>query len=148
MQGTYYIFLMSSFSSSVKGVNLKLHLANIIIMGFPLLTKTVNMDEAVDDIVRQFIRIVARSPNSSHELHSPTVSRTSSSNTDDINKLTMRQNTSDSLNSFSDNEEGDRDLNHGHQDVENSAKANSDIELKVDPAGVPPEVLCMLVEHF
>ncbi|KAL0454205.1 UNVERIFIED_CONTAM: hypothetical protein Slati_0759700 [Sesamum latifolium] len=112
-------------------------------------TLAVNVDDAVDDIVRQFkgvsdgiMRMVAGSPNSSHEQASPMASRNLSWNADDMNKLTVRQSTSDSLNSFSDNEEGDKDANHGQQEIEPSAQANeshSDSELKEDPTGVPPE---------
>ncbi|XP_011092902.2 uncharacterized protein LOC105172973 [Sesamum indicum] len=112
-------------------------------------TLAVNVDDAVDDIVRQFkgvsdgiMRMVAGSPSSSHEQASPMASRNLSWNADDMNKLTVRQSTSDSLNSFSDNEEGDKDANHGQQEIESSAQANeshSDNELKEDPTGVPPE---------
>ncbi|KAL0386994.1 UNVERIFIED_CONTAM: hypothetical protein Sradi_2581200 [Sesamum radiatum] len=112
-------------------------------------TLAVNVDDAVDDIVRQFkgvsdgiLRMVAGSPSSSHEQASPMASRNLSWNADDMNKLTVRQSTSDSLNSFSDNEEGDKDANHGQQEIESSAQANeshSDSELKEDPTGVPPE---------
>ncbi|KAL2231588.1 UNVERIFIED_CONTAM: hypothetical protein Sindi_1753200 [Sesamum indicum] len=114
-------------------------------------TLAVNVDDAVDDIVRQFkgvsdgiMRMVAGSPSSSHEQASPMASRNLSWNADDMNKLTVRQSTSDSLNSFSDNEEGDKDANHGQQEIESSAQANeshSDNELKEDPTGVPPERL-------
>ncbi|KAL0412523.1 UNVERIFIED_CONTAM: hypothetical protein Sradi_1454000 [Sesamum radiatum] len=112
-------------------------------------TLAVNVDDAVDDIVRQFkgvsdgiMRMVAGSPSSSHEQASPMASRNLSWNADDMNKLTVRQSTSDSLNSFSDNEEGDKDANHGQQEIEPSPQANeshSDSELKEDPTGVPPE---------
>ncbi|KAK4424170.1 hypothetical protein Salat_1610400 [Sesamum alatum] len=112
-------------------------------------TLAVNVDDAVDDIVRQFkgvsdgiMRMVAGSPSSSHEQASPMASRNLSWNADDMNKLTVRQSTSDSLNSFSDNEEGDKDATHGQQEIESSAQANeshSDSESKEDPTGVPPE---------
>ncbi|KAI3448079.1 hypothetical protein Pfo_004744 [Paulownia fortunei] len=112
-------------------------------------TLAVNVDDAVDDIVRQFkgvsdglMRIVSGSLTSSYEPTSSVTSRNVSWNADDINKLAMRQSTSDSLNSFSDNEEGDKDVNHGQQELEYSAQANgwhSDNELKEDPTRVPPE---------
>ncbi|XP_041990188.1 uncharacterized protein LOC121741488 isoform X1 [Salvia splendens] len=60
---------------------------------------------------------------------------------DDVNKLFMKPNT-DSHNSFSDNEEGDKDIIHGQHEAENSSHANGgqfDGELKEDPTGVPPE---------
>ncbi|KAK6143507.1 hypothetical protein DH2020_023855 [Rehmannia glutinosa] len=111
-------------------------------------TLAVNVDDAMDDIVRQFkgvsdglMRMVSGSQ-SSYEPASSVTSRNLSWNTDDINKLAMRQSTSNSLNSFSDNEEGDKDLNHGQQELEHSTQANgwhSDNELKEDPTGVPPE---------
>ncbi|KAK6121392.1 hypothetical protein DH2020_044874 [Rehmannia glutinosa] len=107
-------------------------------------TLAVNVDDAMDDIVRQFkgvsdglMRMVSGSQ-SSYEPASSVTSRNLSWNTDDINKLAMRQSTSNSLNSFSDNEEGDKDLNHGQQELEHSTQANgwhSDNELKEDPTG-------------
>ncbi|PIN08287.1 Intermediate filament-like protein [Handroanthus impetiginosus] len=112
-------------------------------------TLAVNVDEAVDDIVRQFrevsdglMRIVVGSPTSSHEPASSVISRNLSCNADDINKLAMRRSTSDSLNSFSDNEEGNKDANHGPHEIESPTHANgchSDNESKEDPTGVPPE---------
>ncbi|KAL6573691.1 hypothetical protein OROHE_002150 [Orobanche hederae] len=108
-------------------------------------TLAVNMDDAMDDIVRQFkgvpdglIRMVS---GSYHESAFPLTSRNMSWNADDINKLAMRQSTSNSLQSSSDNE-GDKDVNHGQQELEYSARANgwhSDNEPKEDPTGVPPE---------
>ncbi|KAL0348378.1 UNVERIFIED_CONTAM: hypothetical protein Sangu_1065600 [Sesamum angustifolium] len=97
---------------------------------------------AVQRVSDGILRMVAGSPSSSHEQASPMASRNLSWNADDMNKLTVRQSTSDSLNSFSDNEEGDKDANHGQQEIESSAQANeshSDSELKEDPTGVPPE---------
>lgn len=96
-----------------------------------LFTKTVNVDDAMDDIVRQFKGVsdglmwkVAGSPSSSFERASLATSRNLSWNADDINKLATRQSTSESINSFSDNEEGDRDANHGEQEVEATALSN------------------------
>ncbi|XP_051133002.1 uncharacterized protein LOC127252734 isoform X2 [Andrographis paniculata] len=104
-------------------------------------TMAVNVDGTIDDVVRQFkgvsdgqVRMAAFSPTSSRS-----TSRNSSWNADDINKLTTRQSTSDSLNSLSDNEEGDRDLNDGHQETEYSHLENSDTELKEDATRVLPE---------
>ncbi|KAL8027717.1 hypothetical protein ABFX02_14G113700 [Erythranthe guttata] len=112
-------------------------------------TLAVNVDDAVDDIVRQFkgvsdglMRIMVGSLSSSDEQTSSVTSRNLSWNSDETNKLVMRQCTLDSLDSFSDNEEGDKDVNHGQHELEYSAQANespSDNELKEDPTGVPPE---------
>ncbi|KAL7082679.1 hypothetical protein ACP275_14G116100 [Erythranthe tilingii] len=112
-------------------------------------TLAVNVDDAVDDIVRQFkgvsdglMRIMVGSLSSSDEQTSSVTSRNLSWNSDETNKLVMRQCTLDSLDSFSDNEEGDKDVNHGQHELEYSTQANespSDNELKEDPTGVPPE---------
>ncbi|KAH6819798.1 phox domain-containing protein [Perilla frutescens var. hirtella] len=112
-------------------------------------TLAVNVDGAMDDIVRQFkgvsdglMRIVARSPSSTSEPPTSFTSRNVSWNTDDVNKLSMKQTISDSQNSFSDNEEGDKDINHEQQELENPSQVNGghlDSELKEDLTGVPPE---------
>ncbi|KAL0356778.1 UNVERIFIED_CONTAM: hypothetical protein Scaly_1363500 [Sesamum calycinum] len=93
-------------------------------------TLAVNVDDAVDDIVRQFKGVsdglmwkVAGSPSSSFDQGSVT-SRNLSWNADDINKLAMRQSTSESINSFSDNDEVDKDVNHGEQEAEAVTQAN------------------------
>ncbi|KZV16343.1 hypothetical protein F511_25964 [Dorcoceras hygrometricum] len=110
-------------------------------------TLAVNVDDAVDDIVRQFkgvsdglLRKVVGSPSSFHESSSLT-SRNLSWNTDDLNKLIMRESTSESINSFSDNEEGDK-ANHEQQELKSTAQANgwhSDNE--VNSRGFPPRVI-------
>ncbi|KAK4437825.1 hypothetical protein Salat_0116500 [Sesamum alatum] len=94
-------------------------------------TLAVNVDDAMDDIVRQFKGVsdglmwkVAGSPSSSFDQGSSVTSRNLSWNADDINKLAMRQSTSESINSFSDNDEGDKDVNHGEQEVEAATRAN------------------------
>ncbi|KAL1833732.1 hypothetical protein ACET3Z_003383 [Daucus carota] len=79
----------------------------------------VNVDDAMDDIVRQFkgvsdglIRKVA-SPTSVPEPASSAYGRNLSLKEDEINKLNLRRDTADSINSFSD-EEGDKSTNlHG-----------------------------------
>ncbi|KAL2537407.1 Phox-associated domain [Forsythia ovata] len=108
-------------------------------------TLAVNMDDAMDDIARQIkgglIRTVG-STSSSYEPASSVTNRNLSWNSDDINKLDLRQSTSESINSFSDNEEGDKDVNHGPEKVDSSAQANgwhSDNEL--DLKGLPPRVV-------
>ncbi|KAL8540327.1 hypothetical protein ACS0TY_001798 [Phlomoides rotata] len=113
-------------------------------------TLAVNVDDAMDDIIRQFKgasdglmrRRVAKSPSFSSEASSFAPSRNTSWNPDDINKLAGRRTISESLHSFSDNEEGDKDAHHGQQEHESSALLNGghlDNELKDDPTGVPPE---------
>ncbi|XP_075487240.1 uncharacterized protein LOC142526618 isoform X2 [Primulina tabacum] len=108
----------------------------------------VNVDDAVDDIVRQFkgvsdglMRKVVGSPSSFHEPSSSVTSRNLSLTTDDLYKLAMRESTSESINSFSDNEEGDN-ANQGQQELESIAQANgwhSDNEL--NSQGFPPRVV-------
>ncbi|XP_073312431.1 uncharacterized protein [Primulina huaijiensis] len=108
----------------------------------------VNVDDAVDDIVRQFkgvsdglMRKVVGSPSSFHEPSSSVTSRNLSLNTDDLNKLAMRERTSESINSFSDNEEGDN-ANQRRRELESIAQANgwhSDNES--NSQGFPPRVV-------
>ncbi|GER49864.1 Phox-associated domain [Striga asiatica] len=110
-------------------------------------TLAVHVDNAMDDIVRQYkgasnglLQMVS---GLSHGTASSVTSRNVSWNADDLNKLAMRQSTSNSFISSSDNEEGDKDVNHGGQhEVGFSAQPNGwdlDNELKEDPTGVPPE---------
>ncbi|CAA0830920.1 Unknown protein [Striga hermonthica] len=110
-------------------------------------TLAVHVDNAMDDIVRQYkgasnglLRMVS---GLSHETASSVTRQNVSWNTDDLNKLAMKQSTSNAFISSSDNEEGDKDINHGqHDEVGFSAQPNGwnlDNELKEDPTGVPPE---------
>ncbi|KAL8541297.1 hypothetical protein ACS0TY_002520 [Phlomoides rotata] len=94
-------------------------------------TLAVNVDDAMDDIVRQFkgvsdglIGKVAGSPLSTIEPASSVTSRNLSWNADDISRLAFRPSTSESINSFSDNDEGGRDVNHVELDTEAAAPAN------------------------
>lgn len=127
-------------------------------MNFP--PHTVNVDGAMDDIARQFkgvsdglMRIVARSPSATSEPPSSFATSKVAWHADDMNKLSMKS-TTDSRNSFSDNEDGDKDIIHGQHETENSSHVNGghfDNELKEDPTGVPPEViwvadLCLLAQ--
>ncbi|KAK6136819.1 hypothetical protein DH2020_029442 [Rehmannia glutinosa] len=112
-------------------------------------TLAVNVDDAVDDIVRQFkgvsdgrTRKVSDSPSASFEQTSSVTSRNFSWTADDINKLATRQSTSESMNSISDNDEGDKDVNHGEHEVEAVTQANgwhSDYES--NSKGFPPRVV-------
>ncbi|XP_019252042.1 PREDICTED: uncharacterized protein LOC109230955 [Nicotiana attenuata] len=113
-------------------------------------TLAVNVDDAVDDIVRQFkgvsdglMRKVVGSPSSSsYEPITSTSDRNLSWNVEEMNKLALTQSTSESLNSFSDNDDGDKDGSHGQEEVGPSSEANgwhSDNEL--NSKGFPPRVV-------
>ncbi|KAK0583510.1 hypothetical protein LWI29_037682 [Acer saccharum] len=109
-------------------------------------TLAVNVDDAVDDIVRQFkgvgfIRKVAGPGSPTNEASSSISSRNLYWNADEISKHVSRQDTSETLNSFSDNE-GDKDGSCGHKEDRSGAKANgwhSDNEL--NSKGVSPRVI-------
>ncbi|XP_060168306.1 uncharacterized protein LOC132599107 isoform X1 [Lycium barbarum] len=112
-------------------------------------TLAVNVDDAVDDIVRQFkgvsdglMRKVVGSPSSYEPITSTSSDRNLSWNVEEINKLGLTQSTSESVNSFSDNDDGDKDGTHGHEEVGPSSEANgwhSDTEL--NSKGFPPRVV-------
>lgn len=79
----------------------------------------------MDDILRQFKEVsdglmskVGGSPSSSSGQGSSVTSKNLLLNVDDINKLAIRPSMSDSTNSFSDNDEDDKDPNLGDEDVE------------------------------
>ncbi|WCJ33796.1 Phox-associated domain Phox-like Sorting nexin C-terminal [Euphorbia peplus] len=133
-------------------------------------TLAVNVDDAVDDIVRQFkgvsdglIRKVAGSPSSLEEINSSVHSRNLSWHADEMNKPVLRQDTEETMNSFSDNE--DNLQQESHKPVEGSSQQTSErkqgLKLKSelinrgdfaaansatatssridDPVGMPPE---------
>ncbi|KAJ8530122.1 hypothetical protein K7X08_036957 [Anisodus acutangulus] len=113
-------------------------------------TLAVNVDDAVDDIVRQFkgvsdglMRKVVGSPSSSsYEPITSTSDRNLSWNVEEMNKLALTQSTSESVNSFSDNDDGDKDGSHGQEEIGPSSEANgwhSDNEL--NSKGFPPRVV-------
>ncbi|XP_075493886.1 uncharacterized protein LOC142531581 isoform X2 [Primulina tabacum] len=112
-------------------------------------TLAVNVDDAVDDILRQFkgvseglMRKMVGRLSSSSGPASSVPSRNLSWNSNDINKLSKRQSISESINSFSDAEEGDKDETNVQQEIDSSAKANgrcSDNEL--NSKGYPPRVV-------
>lgn len=84
----------------------------------------------MDDILRQFKGVsdglllkVAGSPSSSIGQGSSVTNKNVSWNADDMNKLAIRPSMSESTNSFSDNDEGDKDVNLGDQDAETSSQA-------------------------
>ncbi|XP_073028071.1 uncharacterized protein [Primulina eburnea] len=111
-------------------------------------TLAVNVDDAVDDIVRQFkgvsdglMRKVVGSPSSFHEPSSSVTSRNLSWNTDDLNKLAMRESTSESINSFSDNEDG-YNANQGQRELESTAQSNGwHADNEFNSQGFPPRVV-------
>ncbi|KAJ0009867.1 hypothetical protein Pint_34490 [Pistacia integerrima] len=109
-------------------------------------TLAVNVDDAVDDIVRQFRgvsdglmkKVVGSSPNCD-EASSSASSRNFSFKADEISTHVTRQSTSETVNSFSDQEDGDKDESYGHQKVTSGAQASgwhSDNEL--NSKGFPP----------
>ncbi|TXG64572.1 hypothetical protein EZV62_011566 [Acer yangbiense] len=101
----------------------------------------------VDDAVRQFtgvgfIRKVAGPGSPTNEASSSISSRNLSWNADELSKHVSRQDTSETLNSFSDNEGDHKDGSHGHKEDRSGAKANgwhSDNEL--NSKGVSPRVI-------
>ncbi|XP_009342410.2 uncharacterized protein LOC103934393 [Pyrus x bretschneideri] len=131
-------------------------------------TLAVNVDDAVDDIVRQFKGV---SDGLMRKVVGPTAESSSlipgwnlSANADETGVLAFRQNTAESTNSFSDNEEGDKDRscdpveNGWHSDNELNSKSypprvvhtrSLGLEKKAylvgeggfleDPVGMPPE---------
>lgn len=113
-----------------------------------MLESKVSVDDAVDDIVRQFkgvsdglMRKVAGSSSSPHEASPETSSRNLSWNADEISRHLSWQTTTESAKSISD-EEGDKDGTRGHEEVGSSVQANgwhSDNELS--SKSFPPRVV-------
>ncbi|KAL3621192.1 hypothetical protein CASFOL_036104 [Castilleja foliolosa] len=111
-------------------------------------TLAVNVDDAMDDIVRQFKGVsdglmwkVGGSPSSSFDQTSVT-NKTLSWNAYDMNKLVLRQSTSESLNSLSDIDDGDKDATHSEQEVDAVTQANSwHSDYESNSKGVPPRVV-------
>ncbi|KAF7850440.1 hypothetical protein BT93_L5487 [Corymbia citriodora subsp. variegata] len=109
----------------------------------------VNVDDAVDDIVRQvkgvsngLMRKVVGSTPSSFEVSASISARQLSWNADEIERYVSRQNTAETSASISDNEDGDRDGNHGSDEAGSSGHANgwhSDNEL--NSKNFPPRVV-------
>ncbi|XP_022746553.1 uncharacterized protein LOC111296480 isoform X2 [Durio zibethinus] len=102
-------------------------------------TLAVNVDDAVDDIVRQFkgvsdglMRKVVGSSSPPSEASSSVTGRTLSWNADEMAKDISRQSNLEILNSASDNEEGDKDGGDGHEDDRSGSQGHgwhSDNEL-------------------
>ncbi|XVF67652.1 hypothetical protein PTKIN_Ptkin10aG0138600 [Pterospermum kingtungense] len=99
-------------------------------------TLAVNVDDAVDDIVRQFkgvsdglMRKVVGSSSPRSEASSSVTSsvngRTLSWNADEMAKDISRQTNLETVNSASDNEEGDKDGPHGQEDDRSDSQCHS-----------------------
>uniref|UniRef100_A0A6N2N7V8 PXA domain-containing protein n=1 Tax=Salix viminalis TaxID=40686 RepID=A0A6N2N7V8_SALVM len=112
-------------------------------------TLAVNVDGAVDDIVRQFkevsdgfMRKVVGSTSPFDETDSSIYSKNMSWHSDDVSKHVLRQDTLEPANSFSDTEESHNQENQDHKGVGSTAKANgwhSDNELNAKD--FPPRVI-------
>ncbi|XP_024980692.1 uncharacterized protein LOC112517477 [Cynara cardunculus var. scolymus] len=111
-------------------------------------TLAVNVDDAVDDIVRQFkgvsdglMRKVA-GPSFTYEPVSSATSRSLTWKADELSNSFTRQTTSESANSLSDNEDHDKEETIDHDETDSSAPLNgwhSDSEL--NSKGFPPRVV-------
>lgn len=108
-----------------------------------------NVDDAVDDIVRQFKgvsnglmrKVVGPTPSSS-EASASISARHLSWNADEIDRYVYRQNIAETSTSISDNEDGDGDGIRGSDEVRSSGHANgwhSDNEL--NSKNFPPRVV-------
>ncbi|CAN1307247.1 Sorting nexin-16 [Linum perenne] len=93
-------------------------------------TLAVNVDDAVDDIMRQFKGVSAwrrkasGSASQFDETSSPSYSRISAWNVDDSNKTVCRQDTMGTENSSSDNDESHQQENPDQEDVGSGAQAS------------------------
>uniref|UniRef100_A0A2N9F0S0 PX domain-containing protein n=1 Tax=Fagus sylvatica TaxID=28930 RepID=A0A2N9F0S0_FAGSY len=107
---------------------------------------SVNVDDAVDDIVRQFkgvsdglMRKVV-GPTVIYEASSSTAIQNLSLNADEIYRHGSSNYSVGTANSFSDNEEGDKNENHGDEEVNGSTNGwHSDNEL--NSKSFPPRVI-------
>ncbi|KAL7002767.1 hypothetical protein U1Q18_003923 [Sarracenia purpurea var. burkii] len=113
-------------------------------------TLAVNVDDAMDDIMRQFkgvsdglMRKVVGSSPSPYETSPAILGRNSTWNADEISRQHLSwQDTTESTKSVSDNDEVDKDGTHSHEEVGPSAEANgwhSDNEL--NSKCFPPRVV-------
>ncbi|KAG2377215.1 uncharacterized protein HKW66_Vig0251990 [Vigna angularis] len=103
-------------------------------------TLAVNVDDAVDDIVRQFkgvsdglIRKVVGSSSPTTEVSSTSTNQNMSWSMDEMDKSVPRQTTAESVLS-SDNEEGEKEVNFGHENIDKEAEdneSNSDNEFSL-----------------
>ncbi|XP_049350442.1 uncharacterized protein LOC125815091 [Solanum verrucosum] len=108
--------------------------------GYLIPTSDINVDDAVDDTVRQFkgisdglMRKVSGSPSSSsYDSTTSTSDRNFFWNVEEIHELALTQSNSESVNSFSDNDSSDKDGSHRDEEVGPSSEDNgwhSDNEL-------------------
>ncbi|XVE66899.1 hypothetical protein DITRI_Ditri08aG0117000 [Diplodiscus trichospermus] len=110
-------------------------------------TLAVNVDDAVDDIVRQFrgvsdglMRKVIGSSSPPSEATSSVTGRTLSWNADEMAKDISRQSNLETVNGTSDNEEDDKDGSHGREDDRSGSQGHaSDNEL--NPMRMPLRVI-------
>ncbi|XP_062092348.1 uncharacterized protein LOC133798155 [Humulus lupulus] len=112
-------------------------------------TLAVNVDDAVDDIVRQFrgvsdglMRKVVGPTSPPYEVLSSISTQNLSWSSEEVSKHISRQDTAETTNSFSDNEEVDNGRSHGIEEAQSSACGNgwhSDNEL--NSKGYPPRVI-------
>ncbi|PPD89867.1 hypothetical protein GOBAR_DD13214 [Gossypium barbadense] len=111
-------------------------------------TLAVNVDDAADDIVRQFRGVsdgvMCKAVDSSSppsEASSSVTGRTLSWSADEIAKDISRQSNLETVHSASDNEEGDKDSSHGHEDDRSGSQGHGwhpDFELNTS---LPPRVI-------
>ncbi|XVF01184.1 hypothetical protein REPUB_Repub04eG0066600 [Reevesia pubescens] len=110
-------------------------------------TLAVNVDDAVDDIVRQFrgksdglMHKVVGSSSLHNDASSSVTGRTLSWNADEMAKDISRESNLETVNSTSDNEEDDKDGSHGREDdISRGHGWHSDNELK--SKSLPPRVI-------
>ncbi|KAK5770662.1 uncharacterized protein LOC108461126 [Gossypium arboreum] len=111
-------------------------------------TLAVNVDDAADDIVRQFRGVSDGVMCKAVDLSSPpseasssVTGRTLSWSADEIAKDISRQSNLETVHSASDNEEGDKDSSHGHEDDRSGSQGHGwhpDFELNTS---LPPRVI-------
>lgn len=96
------------------------------------------MDDAVDDIVRQFkgvstglMRKVAGATPSSSEYPNSITARNLTWHTDEFDSRISQQSTAETSTSISDNEEGDKDQNHVHE--VNGWHSDNEVKFKGSP---------------
>ncbi|XWS67976.1 hypothetical protein CRYUN_Cryun04dG0050600 [Craigia yunnanensis] len=112
-------------------------------------TLAVNVDDAVDDIVRQFrgvsdglMRKVVSSSSPPSEASSSVTGRNMSWYADEMAKDILRRSNSETVNSASDNEEDDKDGSHGCEDDRSGSRGHdwySDNEL--NSKSLPPRMI-------
>ncbi|KVI10747.1 Phox-associated domain-containing protein, partial [Cynara cardunculus var. scolymus] len=126
----------------INGENLS---SNTLLFSFGL---TVNVDDAVDDIVRQFkgvsdglMRKVV-GPLSPSGASASAANRTVPWKAEEPSDSVLKQTTLDTTNNLSDNEEGDKDRTPQHEEMESAAQANGQhLDNELNSKVFPPRVL-------